>query len=249
MKYDISNKSMNEIAEAIVLDYLGDKARTVKCIDIEGLLVDYFKLNVIYEQFAEDDPNKDGFIADGISPLRLWRNGKKVSVVFPVGTVVFDRYLLRPEQSCHRRFCLAHEAAHYVFSKNNIAVLGTFHNSFDKEYDYTAEQLREMFSFHEVQANAMGSGFLAPLFLTDRTFREFYPGQKKIKLYGDSTLLTEDRARFTDMADQMGVSKTTLLIKMKQYGMTQSASMDELVKEMKKRGGWGADAEQYSSEV
>ena len=43
MRYDIPDTSISEIAEGIILDYLGDKAKDVKCIDIEGLLVDRFQ--------------------------------------------------------------------------------------------------------------------------------------------------------------------------------------------------------------
>ena len=104
MKYDISPASLSEIAEGIVLDYLGEKAADVKCIDIEGLLTDYFKLKIVYENFAEDDPNKDGYIADGVKSIRIWRNGVKKDVVFPKGTVVFDTYLLQTGMSSHKRF-------------------------------------------------------------------------------------------------------------------------------------------------
>lgn len=249
MKYNISQNSIFEIAEAIVLDYLGDKASTVKCIDIEGLLVDYFKLKIVYENFAEDDPNKDGFIADGVRPIFVWRNRKKESVVFPVGTVVFDKYLLRPEMSSHRRFCFAHEAAHFVFGKENAKVLGNFHCEFDKNYNYSFEELKAMFSMQETQANSMGAAFLIPLFLAIRTLKEYFPRRKYIKLYGEATMLPDDRKRFVDMADQMGVSGVTLMIQLKKYGMVHNANIDDLVKDMKKRGGWGASTGEYNTEI
>ena len=249
MKYEIPNTSISEIAEGIVLDYLQERAKDVKCIDIEGLLVDYFKLNVVYENFAEDDPNKDGFIADGKQSLCIRVNGKKKNVVYPVGTVIFDKYLLRPEMSSHRRFCLAHEGAHYVFGKENANVLGTFHRSFDNEYRYSFDELKAMFSLHETQANSMGAAFLIPRFLAEKTISQFFPRRKYITLYGESTMIAEDRQKFIDMADQLGVSSTTLLIQLRLYGMIKNASMDALVKEMKKRGGWGDDLCQHYSEI
>lgn len=249
MKYDIPDTSISEIAEGIVLDYLGSKAKEVKCIDVEGLLVDYFKLNIIYENFAEDDPNKDGFIADGKQSLTIWRKSKKIAMVFPKGTVVFDKYLLRPEMSSHRRFCLAHEAAHYVFGKENAAVLGTFHRSFDSEYNYSIEELRSMFSLHESQANSMGGAFLVPRFLAERTMKQFFQRKKAITIYGEATMIADDRLKFVDMANQLGVSAMTLMIQLRQYNMVKYNSMDALVKEMKKRGGWGADAHEYYSEI
>jgi len=94
MKYDISNVSISEIGEGIILDYLGDKVNDVKCIDIEGLLIDCFKLQIVYENFAEDDPCRDGFIADGEKTICVWRNGVKQNILFPKRTVVFDKYSL-----------------------------------------------------------------------------------------------------------------------------------------------------------
>lgn len=239
MKYDIDSTSISEIAEGIALDYLGTKAGDIKCIDIEGLITEYFKLKILYEKFAEDDPNKDGFIADGIKTVRVWRKGKRTDVVFQKGTVVFDSYLLRNDMSSHRRFCMAHEAAHYVFGKENIALLGTFHRSFDNEYDYSFDQLKDMFSIHEVQASNMGSALLLPRFLVERTLKQYFPRRKAIPVYGESTMFANDRQSFIDMADQLGVSKKTLLIQLKQYGMIRYYPMDDLVKQMKKKGRWG----------
>ena len=249
MKYDIEPNSISEIAEGIILDYLGDKAADVKCIDIEGLLTDYFKLKIVYENFAEDDPNKDGFIADGTSPVRVWRKGKRTDIVFPKGTVVFDSYLLRNDMSSHRRFSMAHEAAHYVFGKENTALLGTFHRSFDNQYDYSFDQLKDMFSIHETQASNMGSALLLPRFLVERTLKQFYPRRKTISVYGQTTMFADDRQRFIDMADQLGVSRKTLLIQLKQYGMIRYCSMDQLIKQMKKKGGWGDEIQQHIAEV
>lgn len=249
MRYDIPDTSISEIAEGIILDYLGDKAKDVKCIDIEGLLVDYFKLNVVYENFAEDDPNKDGFIADGKQSLLIWKKNRKTTVVYPSGTVVFDKYLLRPEISSHRRFCLAHEGAHYVFGKENADVLGTFHRSFDNEYKYSFKELKALFSLHETQANSMGGAFLVPRFLAERTMKEFFQRKRTISIFGESTMIAEDRQKFVDMANQLGVSAMTLLIQLRQYNMIKYCSMDALVKEMKKRGGWGGDTCEYCSEI
>ena len=249
MKYDISNVSISEIAEGIILDYLGDKVNEVKCIDIEGLLTDYFKLQIVYESFAEDDPCRDGFIADGMKTICVWRNGTKQNILFPKGTVVFDRYLLLPEQSCHRRFCMAHEGRHNVFAKHNASLLGTFHSEYDREMNYSIEQFHELFNLHEIQANNMAAAFLVPRFLAERLLKSFYPRRKKISVYGESTMFADDRQKFIDMSDQLGVSPKTLLIQMKQYGMIKLCTMDELIKAMKKKGGWGDDTYQHIAEV
>ena len=79
-------------------------------VDIEGLVTDYLGLTVVYENIAEDDPNKIAFLSNGKRPLWVSRNGERIQVVFPKGTVVMDKVLLHENESSRRRFTLGHEA-------------------------------------------------------------------------------------------------------------------------------------------
>lgn len=53
---------------------------------------------MVYEQIAENDPDKIGFASDGVRPLVVWRNGRKSSVIFPKDTVVLETLLLNPSK-------------------------------------------------------------------------------------------------------------------------------------------------------
>ena len=86
--------------------------------DIEGFITDFLKLPILYEAFAEDDPSKIGFLSDGITPLIVYRAGKKTPVVFPKDTIVIERFLQRSDESGRRRFTLAHEAAHFILNRH-----------------------------------------------------------------------------------------------------------------------------------
>lgn len=65
------------------------------CVDIEGLVTDYLGLTVVYENIAEDDPNKIAFLSNGKRPLLVFREGKRVQVVFSKNTAVLDKVLLK----------------------------------------------------------------------------------------------------------------------------------------------------------
>lgn len=238
----IPKDNIEEIAEGIVLDYLQDKAKDVSCIDIEGLLLDYFKLNIRYENFAEDDPNVDGYISDGVTPLQVWYNGKKIKKLYPEGTVVFDKYLLNIENSCHRRFSLAHEGGHYAAHQIYGTLLGANHTGFDMERTYTMDELRKQFSVTESQMNTMAAVFLMPRFLIEKTIKQYTNGEP-IDVYGDTVFLQKDRDILKSMSDQLGVSPSALRIRLIKCGYINQRPIEELVEYMRQKGGWGNDCQ------
>ena len=76
MKSFVSTSEVNELCEALVLDYVKGNSKSF-CVDIEGFITEYLKLNIVYAPFAEDDLTKEGFLSDGIQPVRIYRNGRK----------------------------------------------------------------------------------------------------------------------------------------------------------------------------
>ena len=111
MQEKIEEQRTNELTESIVLKYLKKKKQSpesVLCVDIEGLASEYFKQKIIYEIFAEDDPGKDAFSANGIRPLKVRRNRKTEEVVFPKGTIVLDKHYQNQFNITSRRYIIAH---------------------------------------------------------------------------------------------------------------------------------------------
>ena len=107
MRSYISFGELEELGETIVREYLRKTKRyNALCVDIEGLVTDYLGLTVVYENIAEDDPNKIAFLSNGKRPLWVCRNEQRLSVVFPKGTVVMDKVLLHENESSRRRFTL-----------------------------------------------------------------------------------------------------------------------------------------------
>lgn len=119
MKTFTSFHELDALGEGLSRDYITRTHRwNARCFDIEGFITDYLGLHIIYESFAEKDRSKIGFLANGITPLLVYRDGVIASIVFPKDTIVLERFLLRPEESSRRRFTLAHEAAHKIMERH-----------------------------------------------------------------------------------------------------------------------------------
>ena len=102
MRSYISFGELEELGETIVREYLRKTKRyNALCVDIEGLVTDYLGLTVVYENIAEDDPNKIAFLSNGKRPLWVSRNEERIQVVFPKGTVVMDKVLLHENADLH----------------------------------------------------------------------------------------------------------------------------------------------------
>ncbi len=77
MKKCIPNREIDELGEGLVMTYVRKTGMKMlpKCVDIEGL-ADSLGLKVIYEEFAEDDYDKIGFLSNGTTPLKIKRGNR-----------------------------------------------------------------------------------------------------------------------------------------------------------------------------
>ena len=215
MKKCIPNKELDELGEGLVLAHLKKMktARLPKCVDIEGL-ANSLGLKVVYEKFAEDDLDKIGFLADGRTHLKIIRSSKIVSFLFPLGTIVVDVSLRRENESGKRRFTIAHEVAHYIIDRHNPQP--QYQRTFDAERSYSANELRQQFNLIESQADKLAAALLMPHFIVETALKDFNGGNK-VRIYGDNVLDPEDRIKINQMAAQIGVSYTALLIRLRQF--------------------------------
>lgn len=105
-----SYEELDELGEGLIRQYLGKEAERTCCVDIEGFVTDFLKLPLLYRSFAEEDSDKIGFIADGVTPLRVYEGGTVVRRVYPRGTIVIESCLRREHESGRRRFTIATSA-------------------------------------------------------------------------------------------------------------------------------------------
>lgn len=199
------------------------------CFDIEGFITDYLGIPIVYDTIAEDDRSKIGFLSDGMTPLMICRGNKVMSEVFPKGTVVIDRYLLRNEESGRRRFTLAHEAAHYII---NLHLEGKPVASFFSEYDgsasYTQEDVEKMFSIGESMANRLGASLLMPEDLVRRAIAKYNDGQPVI-YYEPGVFSVHVKLTIQKMSDSLGVSYSAFLTRLRELNLMERHPIEEYI--------------------
>ena len=233
-----SYDEIDELGEGLIRQYLGADAERTCCVDIEGFATEYLKLPLLYRSFAELDTDKIGFIADGITPLRIHEDGTSCLCVFPKGTIVIERSLRRENESGRRRFTISHECAHYLMDKTIPAA--AFHREFDGERDYTPEDFRNLFSFHETLIDRMGAALLMPRFMV-RNVVAMHGCAGGIPVFGDRVMRTTDKLRIKQMANTMGVSFSAFLIRLRELGYLSRRPLYEFITE---EMGLGQDGEQ-----
>ena len=233
-----SSDEIDELGEGLIRQYLGADAERTCCVDIEGFATEYLKLPLLYRSFAEQDTDKIGFIADGITPLRIHEDGTSCLCVFPKGTIVIERSLRRENESGRRRFTISHECAHYLMDKTIPAA--AFHREFDGERDYTPEDFRNLFSFHETLIDRMGAALLMPRFMV-RNVVAMHGCAGGIPVFGDRVMRTTDKLRIKQMANTMGVSFSAFLIRLRELGYLSRRPLYEFITE---EMGLGQDGEQ-----
>lgn len=233
-----SYDEIDELGEGLIRQYLGADAERTCCVDIEGFATEYLKLPLLYRSFAEQDTDKIGFIADGITPLRIHEDGTSCLCVFPKGTIVIERSLRRENESGRRRFTISHESAHYLMDKTIPAA--AFHREFDGERDYTPEDFRNLFSFHETLIDRMGAALLMPRFMV-RNVVAMHGCAGGIPVFGDRVMRTTDKLRIKQMANTMGVSFSAFLIRLRELGYLSRRPLYEFITE---EMGLGQDGEQ-----
>lgn len=233
-----SYDEIDELGEGLIRQYLGADAERTCCVDIEGFATEYLKLPLLYRSFAEQDTDKIGFIADGITPLRIHEDGTSCLCVFPKGTIVIERSLRRENESGRRRFTISHECAHYLMDKTIPAA--AFHREFDGERDYTPEDFRNLFSFHETLIDRMGAALLMPRFMV-RNVVAMHGCAGGIPVFGDRVMRTTDKLRIKQMANTMGVSFSAFLIRLRELAYLSRRPLYEFITE---EMGLGQDGEQ-----
>ena len=229
MRTLVSSAELEDLGEGIVLYYTGGRLQEMRCVDIDGLAMCCLGLRVVYEKFAEEDPDKIGFLADGKTPLRVYRSGKAADVLYGAGTVVLDSYLLRGGMSSRRRFTLAHETAHYILERHNPVQIACFKRELDTRKNCSAAELKEVYSVMDAQADRLAAVLLMPKTAFQSVLAE-YTGKKRIPIYGDYTFLPEDKLEMQRAADCMGVSFSAFKNRLRELNLLEHHSLQEYLK-------------------
>lgn len=230
MKNLSSFEELEELGEAIIKEYIKKAKYTNSlCVDIEGFLTSYLGIELAYENFAEADNGRIGFLSDGIRPLWVYRNHQRVQVLFPKNTVVLDSFLLRDNESGRHRFTMAHEAAHKVLERHiPKQTTPCFNSIFDAEKSYTTEELHQAFSWNELLSDRLGAVFLMPRFLVHKAIRKVAK-KSFFKVYGSGIFAEEDKIAIHKTADAMGVSYTAFVMRLRELDLLERHDLSEYI--------------------
>ena len=223
-------EEIDELGETIVKKYIKDRnLKNVWCVDAEGIVTDVLGCRIVHAQFAEDDPNKTGFLSDGFSPLMVYKDNTVQSVVFPANTIVIDMPMRTRQNYAQERFTIMHEGGHKIMESHSPRLLkACFESKFDKEYDYSREDLQRVFNSCEVYANRFAAAVLMPVFLLEKALRTYNNG-KYISIYGSHLIKETDKVTIQKIANRLGVSYSALLNRFRSLKMYNAKNADEFL--------------------
>ena len=220
MSIYMSRAELEEISEGLITAYANKfNNRVIQSIDIEHFITEFLMLRIEYASFAEDDAGRIGFLADGATPLLIHQDGKIIPFVFPKDTIVLDKFLLAEKEQGRRRFSE-----------------GRFHAEYDSERSYSKEELAQMFASVEWQADTMGASLLMPRRIIENALAK-YNQSNPIKVYGDNTITSKDKAVIRRMAAYIGVSYTALVIRLRDMGLFEYHNILEYISNELNLGG------------
>ena len=233
----VSFQELDVLGEGLVKDYAKKTHRSnAMCLDIEGFITDYLGLSIAYEDIAEEDKSKIGFLSDGKSPLLVTRDKVETFVTFPKWTIVIERFLTRDSESAKKRFTLAHEAAHAILAKHiPLQAGGCFQNEFDKTIPYSKEDIRRMFSLNEACANRLGAAILMPEYRMDRALKKYNDGNR-VLCYG-GVFPQKEKLLIRKMANALGVSTSAMSNRLRELKLLDNQPLDQYIREELLYGG------------
>ncbi len=235
----LSRAEIEDISEGLIETYSKVKGNSdMEYVDIVDLAEKILGLKLEFVSFAEEDPNKVGFLSDGKAPILIHMNGKRRLTTFPKKTVLISTSLQEESERGRRRFTIAHEVAHYILNKLNPTIeKACFHTEYSGVKQYTKEELVRLFASTEWQADALAASLLMPKSVMRRALTKF-TNKKPIKRYGDATFSQEDKETLRRLANVLGVSVTALLIRLKNLNMIENRPMkDYLIRRLELEGG------------
>ena len=227
-----SRADLENWADAILKDYLKEHYEDFAPIDIERLAKEYLGLNVQYDTLS-DSLEIYGVSAFQDTVIDLQRNGHHEQLNVEADTVILESALCCEELKITHRFTLGHEVAHQILRR------------WEKQNAKTTQQNQPAVAFskkrknvpppqidwNEWQANTLGSALIMPRRLVEECMFRFANNSKLI-IYGRDSLDMEGRQLVSNIKDFLCVSKTSVLIRLKQLGFVEYRTMDEYYDKM-----------------
>lgn len=233
----LSYTKIEEIAAAVTKDFnlffFGNDAeadrRVPQGTPIDQFASDYLKLTVSFEHLSEDG-TLCGLTAYENTEYCIVERGLVRTIPLNRNQVLLDNSFIAPgnvKKLCgKRRFTLAHECAHQLlFQLESDEGKASCRKMYAERRTYSLRDLKTNEDWNEWQANALGAALLMPQDEIALAMWRFCSG-KIIKNF-DGWFAYHDRLAIKMMCDTFKVSKTALIIRLRQLGYLEDHPYSE----------------------
>lgn len=219
----LSLANIEDLAEAILLDYLGalpDVASHVHPIDIEAFAARCLGLNVAYTRLS-DNGDVLGLTTYADVEIELERYMGKQIIKVAKNTVLIDDSLIKPfaqpdKNKGRRRFTISHECSHQILFRQEP---NEQQQSMLRQYAGRCYSLRELVTkddWSEWQANALGAALIMPPCCIRLLMEKHAAGRRLINYEGH--FASNDKLILTHLCGALEVSRSALVIRLRQLG-------------------------------
>ena len=230
MKKRTSDYEINALCGMLIEDFIKKfHYSNTRVIDIETFVTDYLGTKIVFETFDYETKGRDGFLSDGITQLRVIRDGISQRVIYPKNIIVINSDLNDPNVLARLRFTIAHEAGHLILNRHIPGSCeAAFHTEFTEGEEYSIEMLKSMLSIREIMSNKAAASLLMPPFIVSRALNTYNNGNKVTAYTGSDTILPDISKRIIQrMADSMGVSFTACYLRLKELSLFEVKPFSE----------------------
>lgn len=225
----LSRQDIEAIATRVVNAYsrLPElQGKPIYRIDPELLLKRVLGLNIEYLHLSRDNSIL-GVTSVSEMGVEVFENDDTEAFYYLDGKTVLVERDLRDDETQRGRcnFTIAHEGSHQIFKMLYPREYGGNPNA-PKLHFYrpNSEKNKPITDWEEWQANALGSAILLQRDFISQGMYMFGLGEKIETL--NKVFYSEVYNRFKDLACFLGVSKTALAIRLKQFGLLENDYLD-----------------------
>ena len=229
----LSLANIEDIADSMLREYLGalpDDVSEVRSIDIEAFASRCLGLNVAYTRLS-DTGDILGLTTYADVDVELDRYMDKQTITVPKNTILIDDSLVKPVarpdvNRGRRRFTISHECSHQILFRREPVER---QQVLLRQYSGRSYSLRELVTkedWSEWQANALGAALLMPP-VSIRLLMAKH-GNRRLICY-DNHFASNDKLVLSHLCRVLDVSKTALVIRLRQLGFIEDKPFSEFV--------------------
>ena len=198
---------------------------------IDQFASEYLKLQVSFTHLSSDG-SFCGLTAYEDTVYTCEIDGVTRTIPLKRNQVLLDSSFIQPgkvKKLCgKRRFTLAHECAHQIlFQLESDECKAACRKQYAARRCYSLRDLKTREDWNEWQANVLGAAILMPKEDIDIAIWRFAPG-RKLKDFG-GWFSYMDRVALKIMCETFGVSKTALIIRLRELGHLEDHPISEFV--------------------